>query len=932
MSSYSRDSDVTESEVAESDEDNQSSGYSVWTSWKSQFNWNLHAIETFGDIAWSAQYQQLVLPGLEAGGTPIPLPLSTPRDAEVIRKACHQAPFGRGDETVVDESVRKTWEVGREGFQLLNPQWPNFVNALVKDASVALGMPQNVRADPYKLLLYDPGSFFKPHKDSEKAPGMIATLVICLPSIHQGGDVHTSHSGQKYVLTTSQPSAFDVTALAWFSDVTHEVKEITSGHRLVLTYNIVLEDGPSSRPSADGFALRQTVPVNMLKDAHAHLPDATRLFYPLSHKYSETGLSLHSMKGVDRARVYALQKACASSEYILLLANITRTYTGLAEGHYDEGYIEDHYHLTYAATGEGAPVCKTTMDFQPNFIGPDPYERDADSLDGDEHLGNETSPPESRYHDSAAVIVRKDDLSKFLYLRALSDDTLAANVAELVTGRFYSSRDQAPNTTVDILKHLVELPKRGMGKTLPKILSFAIKTGDRDLWDEVITSAVTDFHRLVPGSRRYGDDYHRSRGLRSHLGEMAINLYTLENVNEALDGLLKGLNAEGARQSLQSWRLSIPENRFNRSKFCLEWNEASTIMAILQKGKGQDWVNESPSAFSLLPALKSRAEKSLHLALIPDLLDHKEIPDVEAIIKTIFWGTIDQLKVDESDLERHFKYPYEVSLFMALAKKLGLHGLSDEADRLIDNCCGSIAEAHRPKPVQLQTNTGMWGGLHVYESPRLLAEYILADFVDVVQQSGRPAPASLKPFFESLCGSSGNFIGREPERCRESGPCKELHDFLVSETEEMHRFELPWEERSHLQRGLPGNLFRCKEVDKSKDGASPAALVVTKLGKEYTLDLDIHKKDIANLEKRLLAFRTPFVRAALGDELYEELVLLGGIRKPPPGEDKDKIVPLSCKEPAAWPSAPLQVSEKKKRPASGSFEQPAASKAGRRSP
>ncbi|KAK7959689.1 uncharacterized protein PG986_004543 [Apiospora aurea] len=560
MSSYSQDSDVTGSEVAESDvaeseaadsdEDIQSSRYPGLTSWKTQFDWNLHAIETFGDIAWSEQYQELILPGLEIKGTPIPLPLSTPRDAGVIRKACHQAPFGRGDETVVDESVRKTWEIGSEGFQLLNPQWPSFVNALVKDASVALGMPQNVRAEPYKLLLYDPGSFFKPHKDSEKAPGMIATLVICLPSSHRGGDVHISHSGQKHVLTTTQDSAFEVTALAWYSDVTHEVKEVTSGHRLVLTYSIVLEKGPSSLPSADGFALHQIALMNMLKDAHADIPDATRLFYPLSHKYSETGLSLHYMKGVDRARVYALQKACASSEFILLLANITRTHIGPAEGYYDEEDTEDYYHLTYAATSGGAPVCKTTMDFEPNFIGPDPYERDADSLDGGEHLGNETSPPEDRYHDSAAVIVRKDDLSKFLYLRALPDDTLAANVAELVTGHLYRSNGQAPSTTVETLKHLVELPKRGMGKTLPKILSFAIKTGNRDLWDEVITSAVTDFHRLVPGSRRYGNDFYWFRGLKSQYGKDDKCTWAMGSLTPVLSRLAWHLN-EGSMGSLE---------------------------------------------------------------------------------------------------------------------------------------------------------------------------------------------------------------------------------------------------------------------------------------------------------------------------------------------------------------------------------------------
>ena len=33
-------------------------------------------------------------------------------------------------------------------------------------------------ADLYKLLVYDPGSFFVNHRDTEKAAGMFATLII----------------------------------------------------------------------------------------------------------------------------------------------------------------------------------------------------------------------------------------------------------------------------------------------------------------------------------------------------------------------------------------------------------------------------------------------------------------------------------------------------------------------------------------------------------------------------------------------------------------------------------------------------------------------------------------------------------------------------------------------------------------------------------
>ncbi|KAK8078931.1 2og-fe oxygenase protein [Apiospora phragmitis] len=345
MYTYEPDSDTPEGK--EDDESageasSQSPGVPTLKLWKRAFGGTINAIQLFGDVAWSKHCPHLMLPGLEAGGTLIPLPLVTPRDAEVIRKACHQAPFGRGEETVIDESVRKTWEVGREGFSFSNPQ------------------PDGARADPYKLLLYDPGSFFKPHKDSEKAPGMIATLLICLPSDHQGGDVYVSHNGQKQTLKTSQSSAFEVTALAWYSDVTHEIKEVTAGHRLFVLHH----------------------------DNNPHDPDDDEVYHKLNH----------------------------------------------------------------VATCDGAQV-GSGMDVDPIFIGPNPYhERDADSNIEGEYWGNEPSPSEYRFHDSVAVIVRKDDLSDFLGVKSLSEDSVARNVAKLVADWFEDTTDPALSVAVKLLK------------------------------------------------------------------------------------------------------------------------------------------------------------------------------------------------------------------------------------------------------------------------------------------------------------------------------------------------------------------------------------------------------------------------------------------------------------------------------------------------
>ena len=50
-----------------------------------------------------------------------------------------------------------------------------------------LGCPAgSLEAEPYKLMVYEPGGFFAAHRDTEKTDGMIATLTISLPATSAG--------------------------------------------------------------------------------------------------------------------------------------------------------------------------------------------------------------------------------------------------------------------------------------------------------------------------------------------------------------------------------------------------------------------------------------------------------------------------------------------------------------------------------------------------------------------------------------------------------------------------------------------------------------------------------------------------------------------------------------------------------------------------
>jgi len=132
-------------------------------------------------------------------GETVGLPLPK-HDAQKIIAASHQAPFGRGTETSVDKAVRNTWELNHDQFAV-SEAWQKHVLNLTCKAYKGLGIDgeagQNIKPELYKLLLYEPGAMFKPHTDTEKAKGMLATLVVSLPSIHTGGTVVLSHNGNR---------------------------------------------------------------------------------------------------------------------------------------------------------------------------------------------------------------------------------------------------------------------------------------------------------------------------------------------------------------------------------------------------------------------------------------------------------------------------------------------------------------------------------------------------------------------------------------------------------------------------------------------------------------------------------------------------------------------------------------------------------------
>jgi hypothetical protein len=272
-----------------------------------------------------------VLPGLEVEGLgPVGLPL-TARHARELKGLCEQAPYGKGEETVVDTSVRRVWRLKPERFSLTNPDWADFLRQTVGQVQEGLGLEgQKLDSHLYELLLYEKGSFFLPHRDGEKLDRMVATLVIVLPSSFEGGELVVRHEGRQQTINFGRgaDTKFHIHFAAFYADCEHEIRPLRKGHRLCLVYNLTLRKGKKFIA-----APRSLEPVERLSQVlrdWAEEGTARKLAITLEHQYTQEGLTWDALKGVDRARADALLEAAQQAGCQAHLALLTFHESGSA--------------------------------------------------------------------------------------------------------------------------------------------------------------------------------------------------------------------------------------------------------------------------------------------------------------------------------------------------------------------------------------------------------------------------------------------------------------------------------------------------------------------------------------------------------------------------------------------------------------------------
>src|SRR5215510_7696549 len=310
----------------------------------------LGAIDRPGTFCTSGDLP-LVMPGLEVNGLgAVRLPLGKTQARQLVN-LCHQAPYGKGTETLVDTDVRQVWELDPEQFQLTNPKWEELLLDVTDRVREALGLGRRTLVPHlYKLLVYEEGDFFLSHRDGEKLDRMVATLVVGLPSVHAGGELVVTHEGAQHVVEfAGAASGHELSFAAFYADCPHEVRPLHSGYRLCLVYNLTLATSRGKQgltaPTTAGVVEAVKGLLDEWREAEAE--DAQKLAVTLAHQYTQDGLTVDTLKGVDRTRAEVLFTAAEQAGCVAHLALVTLWQSGSAEGGYAGGYGYGRYRRRY---------------------------------------------------------------------------------------------------------------------------------------------------------------------------------------------------------------------------------------------------------------------------------------------------------------------------------------------------------------------------------------------------------------------------------------------------------------------------------------------------------------------------------------------------------------------------------------------------------
>ena len=429
---------------------------------KIEYNQDLRPLETVlsgvkrhGDFFVSGALE-MPMPKVDVDGVgTLSFPVPEAQFAAIVRQA-ERAPYGRGEQTIIDTSVRKVWQIAPGKVRIGGKSWAANFESMLSKVSAGLGCGGvTVSAELYKLLVYEREGFFLPHRDTEKTGGMFGTLVVTLPSAHRGGELRIRHAGREVTVDTSAAEFSELCYAAFYADCEHEALPVRAGKRICLVYNLVQKRGKGRGRTLKAPEYESEIAeIAAILERSLHAADApAKIVWLLEHQYSPAGLSFSALKAADAAKAGVLVQAAARAQCAAHLGIVHIGEFGAAEPDYDAysygsrwNRYEDDEDDEDGEEGEdeevddeGESFTVVTVDDTWRYIdewrdtgdlavkfGPIPLAEGellpAGALDGEpadkqkltEASGNEGASYERSYHRAALILWRRDRYAEVL--------------------------------------------------------------------------------------------------------------------------------------------------------------------------------------------------------------------------------------------------------------------------------------------------------------------------------------------------------------------------------------------------------------------------------------------------------------------------------------------------------------------------------------
>jgi len=532
------------------------------------------------------------LPQIFARGQELSFPLCEEQLLSLVSES-DKAPFGRGEDTVLDESVRKSWQLDASELKFKSERWATLITKMTTQLTHDLGIEGKVEASPYKLLIYGEGGHFKPHRDTEKLDAMFGTLIVYLPCDYTGGKLLVHHGGQCVEVDFCDPKQrYDFQYAAFFADCEHAVEPIESGYRCCLVYNLALVEGDPEKLNqamAAHAAMLQPYLDGLREDSPSQ-PSAVLL----DHQYTEANFSLEGLKGHDQSKARALCGAAEQAGFIAHLALVTLHQQGALEGvnyHYSrrryweeeddphEGEMGEIYEeslgVEHWIDAQGQPASLGYFRLDPEQLLSDAEMTDSEPVEkfGEGPTGNAGCTMDYWYRRAAVLLWPREEDAR---IRAAANPDAAIEHLKQVAANCPSRQDDFRALALALIGVFAkEGDEHAYGEQPSACLRVLIRAGDSELFSRFIRELDTrHWHALKTDDwesmiQTFDEDAmnlvlerleaNTPENLRTTLFELlcvALNQDDPEGQSRRLLALVSKFPAEAPRQ----WSWNRPEN------------------------------------------------------------------------------------------------------------------------------------------------------------------------------------------------------------------------------------------------------------------------------------------------------------------------------------------------------------------------------------